>query len=141
MDAIKKGKYSLIAIIVLVILIDIYNFSHMIGAYINSGYANTIKVMGIEAVKLFIHVMLLYSIYKGHQWARLTMIGLLLFLGISYFTGLLYGLAFEQTLYVIFLGVIYVFMAFILFFSKSVKEFMFYQRNGGNVSVMSESSE
>ena len=141
MDLLKKGKYTVIAIIVLVILTDVYNFSHMIGVCINSGYANTIKVMGLEAVKLFIHIMLLYSMYKGQQWARLTMIGLLLFLGMSYFMGLLYGLASGQTLYVVFLCGIYIFMAFVLFFSKPVKEFMLYQRNGGNVSVKNESSQ
>jgi hypothetical protein len=137
MDSLKKGKYIIIAIIALIAINDIFGLSFLARIYVNLGDMKAALTMGLqELAKVLIHFLLLYSIYKGNYWAKIIMASLLAFLGISYLLGVLYGLSAVEMWYTAGLGLLYIGIALLLFFSKSVKEFSLYQRDkakGSNI--------
>lgn len=137
MDRIQKGKYIIIGTIALIAINDIIGLSFLARIYTNLGDMKTALTMGLqELAKVIIHFLLLYAIYKGQYWPKIIMASLLSFLGISYLLGVLYGLSAVEMWYTAGLGVLYIGIALILFFSKSVKEFSLYQRDkakGSNI--------
>lgn len=135
MGRVEKGKYIIIGIIAVIAINDIFGLSFLARIYMNLGDMKAALTMGLqELAKVIIHFLLLYSIYKGHYWPKIIMASLLSFLGISYLLGVLYGLSAVETWYTVGLGLLYIGMALILFFSKSVKEFSLYQRDKAKMS-------
>lgn len=137
MDRIQKGKYIIIGIIAVIAINDIFGLSFLARIYINLGDIKAALTMGLqESAKVLIHFLLLYAIYKGHYWPKIIMASLLSFLGISYLLGVLYGLSAVEMWYTAGLGLLYIGIALLLFFSKSVKEVSVYQRDkikGSNI--------
>jgi len=132
-DLLKKGKHIVVAIIVVIILIDVLNSSFISSIYIRLGDTQTaiIKIF-YGLIWLLLESLIFYFLYKGHQWAKIFMIVILLFRGIPSFSSFFYMITTLEAISVTISGSIYIGIILILFLSKSVNEFLLHQREKAN---------
>ena len=142
MDLLKKGKRIVIAIIVVLILIDILSSSGLASIYIRLGDTHTAIIKIFHGlISLFLESLILYFLYKGHQWAKILITVVLLIRGVSSFSSFLYVITTLEAIYVTLLGLIYIGIISILFLSKSVNGFLLHQGNKANTSEKTKTSE
>lgn len=127
MDLKIRGKKIVIGIIALIIIIDVTTIASNLLVFAmsgNIGYGIQKVVTGL--IRLLLEIGIFYNLYKGRNWAKWVIV-VLLSLG-----GLL-SLSLQLVTFsiiLLLLGVAYMAMSVILIVSKSVKEFMRYQRVG-----------
>lgn len=127
MDLKIRGKKIVIGIIALTLLIDVTTIATNILVFAmngNIGHSTQEVVTGL--IRLLLEIGISYNLYKGHNWAKWVLVVLLslggllsLFLVLATFSILM-----------LFLGIAYIAMTVTLIASKSLKEFMRYQRVG-----------
>ncbi|HWT73150.1 MAG TPA: hypothetical protein VN258_00275 [Mobilitalea sp.] len=131
MEKVNKGKKWAIAIIVIILLVEVFSTGYVYHNYISSGRADIASAKLFQGFVRFIIVgTILFFVYKGDRWAKWLSI-VLLMLG---------GLISLSTLLIIFnivllaMGVIYLSVAIILISSASMNEFFRYQRGSIHIN-------
>jgi hypothetical protein len=129
MQSVLRGKKITIAIIVIMLLIDITTtviISSIYSAYGDTGQASYKIMQGI--FRLILTGLLLFFLYKGHQWAKWIIAILALIAGgMSLFS--------VFNVFIILMAAIYIITGVLLIASKDIKHFMLYQRGELPTSV------
>ncbi|WP_027399710.1 hypothetical protein [Anaerovorax odorimutans] len=133
MELIKKGKKIVIGIIIALIIIDIITIPGSTYIYAINGSMNQVISHLIQAtIRLGLESIILFFLYKGHIWAKNLMVILLLIGGFFGLVIITSSKLYLFEIYFLIMSVVFIISAIILTASKSVKSFLYFQKNGFN---------
>jgi len=119
MESVEKGKGIIIAISTIILTFD---FLSSIFSFLTS--PNTYQTLIICSIKLLIECIIIFFLFKGHNWARIITTGILIVYGvIPLLLFLLTGSLIRLTM-----AVFYLIFGISLLLSKDVKYYFDYKR-------------
>ena len=123
MELVVKGKRILIIMITILLLFDISTTVVTSYLYARYGYS-TQALSGIITgiIRFAITALILFFLYRGHKWAKWLIVILM------FFAGIFSVLALSSVLAKV-LGLLFVAFGITLIASRSINEFLKYQRN------------
>lgn len=126
MDLVNKGRKIVMLSIVLLLFMDIIFTSISTILLVPKTNLNTISYVLVQSlVRLAVEASLSYFFYKGYKWANWLLLTLLLAVGI-----LCLIVTFSNfNLLLLLFSIVFIGLAVLLFFSRTVKTFLDYQRN------------
>lgn len=133
MDLVIRGNKIIIGIIAIILLIDVVVLASSVSLYAlsgNIGYATPKIVQGL--IRLLLEIGISYNLYKGNNWAKWVLVVLLALGGLISLVSVIPIFSVITIFGVVYflLGIVYVVICVILIASRSVKEFMRYQKVG-----------
>ncbi len=125
MEIVNKGKKLVICLIVTILILNFIVTAILSSLYAISNRMDLANYRIIQGIFRFIvSGVILYFMYKGHQWAKWLLVVLFMVGGISGFISLTSGF----NLILVVLSIVYVCFGAMMIFSRSINTFYLYQR-------------
>lgn len=125
MDSVKKGKTILIIFIVLTLISDLMISGALTLTYaLNGSYGIGAQRLIEGFVRLALTIVILYFLYKGHEWAKWIVAILMIIGGLASASMIVTS----YTIIYIFLSILFLGFGIVLFASRDVKNFLRYQK-------------